>query len=73
LALLYSIVYICDDVMMWYSYYISGRNSVFLFNNHVVAAHSLLIVYHKPAVEWCLYLVSGVIDIIWLCKCVCYT
>jgi len=48
------------------------RNSVIQFKNHAVVVHPLVTIYIKIAVEWCLYLVSGVIDIVWLCKCVCY-
>jgi len=43
------------------------------FKNHAVVVHLLVTVYIKIAVEWCLYLVAGDIEIIWHCKCVCNT
>ena len=39
---------------------------------HVVV-HPLVTIYIEIAVEWCLYLVPGAIEIIWHCKCVCNT
>jgi len=49
------------------------RNSVFEFKNHAVVVHPLVTVYIKIAVEWCLYLVAGVLEIIWHCTSVCNT
>jgi len=46
------------------------RNSVIQFKNHDVVVHPLVTMYIKIAVEWCLYLVAGNIEIIWYSKCV---
>ncbi len=47
--------------------------SVIQFKNHAVVYHPLVTVCIKIAVEWCLYLVAGVTEMIWYCKCVCNT
>jgi len=40
---------------------------------HAVAVHSFMVMQPKISVEWCLYLVPGVTEMIWHCKCICYT
>jgi len=46
---------------------------VFKFKDTVTAPDPFMVIYAKIAVEWCLYLVAGVIEIIWHCKCICNT
>jgi len=48
-------------------------NSVIQFKNHAAVHHPIVTVYMKIAVEWCLYLVAGDIEIIWHYKYVGYT
>jgi len=48
-------------------------NSVIELKNHAVVHYALITVCIKMAVEWCLYLFAGDIEIIWHCKCDCNT